>query len=786
MASGCLAGSLIGGSAWAGTCVELGLTRSSGLVMQLREAGHSERATLVYRDTRGEAWFLALHGERIGQGRVDRLSCTLDGVSYWRLAPGDPALHHDGELDQLTFLDTTQATQTLEGRRPQRLKPARTLDSAGVNYQLALNYADGTNDFGGAGSRLKASAFGDVYAYAGGWYANTGVGWSQQGKIVRYETYALQESLDTGLFTRLGDAVSRPTQQGESLQFAGLSWGTERFLRPADYSPVLPTLRNGNVLAGPLEVFINDTLQFQQTLQSGVYDLRNVPAQQGFNSYTVRTIDAQGNPVTVQREIYLPSSLLPAGIASWQVDTGFRREDFLIANARYGAPFASGSYARGLTNDITVGGQALYSRAASTLSAGYDQRLSDLWTGHLGLQSAQNGASRGQAVQARIDGGSRHWRLLAEAMHAFRPLPSLGTRASLMSQRLMRAQWDDIAGWNLGLTLARSQREQAPHEDIAALLASTRVSHTNASISVGLTQALSGAGRQNTLMVSLFLPLAPLLDHRNRSFYASHSSIDGTQLSRAQYSSHGQTGNDPSWTVGSTYGTRQTLSSIDAMLTANTDKFELMASGRVSPSERSGLLLMRSGLLWTGDSVYSTRPITGAFAMVSTGEKDVGIYFENRPVGKTDEHGMLLVPGLRAFDTNRLTVNPATWPIHWVASQVERDVIPPRGGGVPVSFKINARAWPVQTLLTPLAPDGKTYPAGTVVHAVVEDELRESVIDRRGQLWIAELLPATSFTITQSAKRCEFNLPAVDGDGPPGAAAAAISTIKPDICQEFP
>lgn len=785
MASGLLAGNLIGSAAAAASCEALGLARDSGQVMHLREAAQSERTALTYRDTRREAWFVALQGEQVGPGRTDRLRCTFDGVSYWRLNQNDRALQYDSSRDELTFLDISQATQTLDGRKLQPVSTAPTLDSTGINYQLALNYADRTGNFSNTGQRLKASAFGDFYAYTQGWYANTSLAWTQHGKVLRYETYALRESLETGLFLRLGDAVSKPTPQGESLQFAGLSWGTDRNLRPGDFSPVLPTLRNGNVLAGPLEVFINDTLQFQQTLQGGVYDLRNLPAQQGFNSYTVRTLDSLGNPVTVQREIYLPSSLLPPDTASWRIDAGFRREDFFIANAHYGAPFVAGSYARGLSNDITVGGQALYSRAASTLSADYDQRLSDLWTGHIGLQTAQNAQRHGQALQARIDGGSRQWRLLAEGTHAFSPLPGLGNRPALLSQRLVRAQWSGIPGWNLGLTLVRSQREQVAREEIASLLASTQVMGSAANLTLGVTQTQSAAGKQNALTASLFVPLAPSDDRRNRSLYASQSSIDGTQLSRAQYSSNGQAAEDSSWTMGATRDSRQALSSVDAIWTGNTDKLELMASGRASPGERSGLLLLRSGLLWSGGAMFSTRPITGAFAMVSTGEKDVDIYLENRSMGQTNAQGMLLVPGLRAFDNNRLTVNPATWPIHWLASQVERNVIPPRGGGVLVSFKINARVWPTQTLLTPLTPDRKTYPAGTVVHAVVDGEPRETVIDRRGQLWIAELLPATTFTITQAGKRCEFKLPMPDSQAD-SVTAATLMTVTSGPCQEVP
>ena len=763
-------GLLFGHGTYAGPCLDMGLSKASGMVLQIREAGHSERPAVTYRDAEAQAWFVALRGERIDEGRPDRQSCTLDNVTYWRLPAADPSLTHDANTDVLNFLDINQPTQFIDGRKPMLQKQSAALNSVGLNYQLALNYA---------GMRLNPSAFADLYAYRDGWYFDSSFGWSNNTKISRYETYALKESLDTGLFLRLGDSSTSPTARGESLQFAGVSWGTDRSLRQSDFSPVLPSLRNGNVLSGPVEVFINDTLGFQQTLQSGVYDLRNIPAQQGFNSYTVRTIDAQGNPVTVQREIYLPAALLPPGISSWRLDAGFQREDFFTSNARYGSALVAANYSTGLTHDITVGGHALVSKAASSISADYDQRLSALWSGHLGLLAAKNSVQEGQAVQARLDGGSRWWRLLADWTHAFKALPGLGNRPALLKQRLLRAQWSAIPGWNLGATLVQSQREASAREQVISLSASTRIPDSATSLVFSLVQTESAGAKQNNVTVSLFMPLAPADDNRNRSVYASHSSVDGAGISRAQYSSSGQTSLESNWTLGATHGSRPALTSVDANWTMSTEKLEFMASGRASPGDNNGLISMRSGLLWTGGSVFSTRPITGAFALVSTGKPGVEVQYENRPAGRSDERGMLLVPSLLALELNRLSVNPATWPIQWTASQIEQVVIPPRGGGVLVSFKINAQSWPVQSLLKPVTQDGKVFLAGTVVHATVSGEQRETVIDRRGQLWIGELLPASMFIITHAGRRCEFSMP-------PGNNGNEAVSVAPTQCQDQP
>ncbi|SFU38652.1 Outer membrane usher protein FimD/PapC [Polaromonas sp. YR568] len=761
-------------AAWAGgDCLVLGLAPDSRMVMQLREAGHGERVALVFRDRERSGWFVPVLAEPGNEDAGAR--CTFEGRSYRKFAATDTALRHDADSDLLTVLDPSQATDVIDGRKaPLQQSPA--LESAGINYQLALNYAENNPQ-----RRFSPSAYADFYAYTGGWYLNNSLAWNNNGRVARYESYALREWLDTGTFLRLGDAVSNPTALGESLQFAGLSWGTDRNLRPGDFAPVLPTLRNGNALAGPLEVFVNDNLQFQQTLQSGVYDLRNLPAQQGFNSYSVRTLDAQGNPVTVQREIYLPVSLLPPGITAWRVDAGFQREDFFTANANYGPGFVSGSYARGITYDVTLSAQGLVSRAASTLSAGYDQRLGDLWTGHLGVITARNtqqGQQQGHALQARLDGGSRWWRLLADWTHAPRALPGLGTRAALRMQRLLRAQWNDAAGWNLGLTVVQTEREPSTREDLATLSASTRVLQSGASVTLSLTRTRFAGVSQDNLMLSLFVPLAPGAGNRNRGFYASHNSTEGAELSRAQYSSSGQTPQDGAWSVGATHDSRPGLSAVDGFWSGSTDKADLNFSGRASRGDNSGQFTLRSGVLWTGGSAYLSRPIRGAFAMVSTGEEGVDVYYENRPMGRTDARGMLLVPELRALELNRLSLNPSAWPIHWLAGEVERQVVPPRGGGVLVSFKINARVWPSNSMVTPLAPGGGPFPAGTVVRAVAEGEPTETVIDRQGRMWLAELLPARVFSITHAGKRCEFDMPDPGGD--------AEMAVQPRQCEDTP
>jgi outer membrane usher protein len=750
-------------------CLDAGLMPGSGLVVQLREAAQADRIVVAYRNPEQSIWFIPFAVHPPG-----RMACLYENISYLQITASDSALTHDPQTDLLTFLDLRSATHSIDARKTPASESAVVLTSLGINYQWFAGYSAG---------KITPAASAQINAYTQGWYAHTSLAWNKHGRIARYESYALRQSVSSGSFLRLGDAITGPTALGESLQFAGLSWGTDRQLRPGDFTPVLPTLRSGSALSGPLEVFINDSLQYQQTLQTGVYDLRNVPAQQGFNSYSIRTLDAQGNPITINREIYLPASLLPPGIQSWRLDAGLQREDFFTSNTRYRAPLISGSYAAGLSHDTTVGAQALVSRSTAIASAAYDRRLSALWTGHIGLMAARKAARQGNALEVRLDGSSRWWRFLAARTQAFTPLPGLGDRPPLVLQRLLRADWNGIPGLSLGLTLAQSRRDLSDTEEVATLSASSRVLDTGTIISAAatLTRA-SPTLQQKNLTLSLIVPLAPTNEQRNSSLYASHSSLDGAQLSRLQYANNGNSGARPendNWGLGATYDSRRSLSAVDANWSRRTDHFELDASARAGQQSQVAQGSMRGGLVWTGGSFFSTRPITSAFAMVSTGEPDVPVLFENRPAGRTNERGLLLVTGLVASSTNRIRLNPANWPIHWTSSEVDKEVVPPLGGGVLVSFRINTQAWRMQTFIQPLQPNGTAYPAGTLVYASVDGDQRETAIDRKGQLWISELIPAKMFSITYQGKRCEFALA-------PDTDASDVAALAPSICKERP
>jgi outer membrane usher protein len=749
----------LAGTAFAADCTSAGIALGTRSVMQLREAGQAQRLVMAFRDEGGAHWFLPLSGAAAGNAPGGREICTLDGAAYVKVAAKDPALTLDPETDIISFVDLKNATEAIDARRAPVKAATQPLNSVGLNYQFTASYA---------GNEARLSAYGDAYGWYKGWYASNTMGLSG-GRLQRFDTFALHESLDTGTFLRVGDATTAPSPLGEALRFAGVAWGTDRGLQMGNYVPVLPDIRSGSLVAGPVEVFLNDTLRFQQNVQSGVYDVRNVPAQQGFNSYTVRTLDAQGNPVTVSRDIYLPAALLPPGISSWRVDAGMQRRDVFGENPRYSGGVLSGNYSRGITHDTTLGAYAIVNKDVSMVSADYDRRISDLWTGHLGAVLARSaGGTSGNAVRARLEGGGRHWRLFGEWLGAPQALPSLSpTRSALLNQRLIRAQWSGFSRATFSLTYAQSERVGEQSEEVLNLQAFMRPFDNGVVMVAGLFRSHGASGlRQSGANLSAIVPL-DREKNVGQSVSGSYNAIGDTKIARVQYDRSNAGDGSPqsmsSLSVGANEDSRMGASA-DVFYMGNTDRTEIFASARAAKSQSDGQVTVRSGIVHTQGSTFFTRPVTGSFALVSTGQKDVTVFHENRPMGRTNGEGFALVTSLRPMEVNQMSVDPTEWPMNWNATVVNREVVPPRGGGVLVSFKVATDAWPADTMVSVPGPDGKPYPAGTVAYADVEGEERSTIINSEGQLWLGEFLPANRFTVRANGKRCDYRVPATGTD----------------------
>jgi outer membrane usher protein len=59
------------------------------------------------------------------------------------------------------------------------------------------------------------------------------------------------------------------------------------------------------------------------------------------------------------------------------------------------------------------------------------------------------------------------------------------------------------------------------------------------------------------------------------------------------------------------------------------------------------------------------------------GIPNVTVSFDNQPVARTDGNGVALVPNLRSFDVNRLSIGPLQLPLDATVTDTQVQIVPP-------------------------------------------------------------------------------------------------------------
>jgi outer membrane usher protein len=155
-----------------------------------------------------------------------------------------------------------------------------------------------------------------------------------------------------------------------------------------------------------------------------------------------------------------------------------------------------------------------------------------------------------------------------------------------------------------------------------------------------------------------------------------------------------------------------------------------------------------------GGDVFVGNRIDDAFAVVDAGVPGVDILLENRPIGQTNRRGKILLPNLRSYDSNTITLDPSNLPVDARMEMTRKTVIPAEKGGSVVDFKVQTQG---RVALVTLKNESGGYietgSAGTI------DGHGEFVVGYDGQAYLDNVSERHRLLITQPTKgNCEAQL----------------------------
>jgi outer membrane usher protein len=642
-----------------------------------------------------------------------RIGFTLEGATGEVVLNGLPgvSLRYDGARQQLWI----EAPLTLLSLPLTRIGPGddsvpvpETHPGLVLDYDMYASHAHGGTQFS-LGSSLRIFGRGrSVFENTAMSRAYRDRGGAWRSGNIRLDTSWQWSFPESAVSVVAGDAYSGFLDWTRPVRFAGVQVGRNFALQPYRITSPLPSFLGEAAVPSSVELYVNGIRQAAQDVPAGPFQLTTVPGITGAGTAQMVVTDAFGRVRTLEFPFYATQRLLARGLSDWSASLGVVREDYGVRSFAYAdEPIASATLRYGLHDRFTIEAHAETGDGLVNGGAGGAWLLGQagvLAASH--ARSTHDGAHGSQTVFGYDwNGGPFHLSLESRRTHGryqdvaalYGPLPprlsermllgwstpSLGS-FSLNHVRLAYPDADMPGSRFAGVSWARGFRGWSVHaswnrdldnDDNDSL-------HLALLIPLGDTRQLSTSwqrrGEQDDLVLDAMRPVP------GDGGYGWRAQLRGGDLSGGSL--------EASW-----------LGDHGRLVVGAAD----LGDGRHAYAQLGGSVVVMGGRAFLG------RDIHDGFAIVSTGGiAGVPVKRENRVVGVSDEHGMLLVTGLNAWQRNRLSIDPMDLPADLRVTEVDLMATPSDRAGMLVRFSIQ----PVRAALVILQDaQGKPLPAGSRV-----------------------------------------------------------------------
>ncbi|GAB3736966.1 fimbria/pilus outer membrane usher protein [Luteimonas pelagia] len=675
-----------------------------------------------------EVWFGDRPTGRLGEFRLrdGRLHARADALRELDLVVDGAPADAGGwiALDDLPGLRHAYlpAQQRLVLHVPAALRPLQRLGDAPAgpvdarrDAGLLVNYDGYARSLGGVDTlSLSAMArlFGRWGAVEHGGVRAFGAGDAGFRRLDTRWTYGDPRTMSTWT---VGDLVSGGLSWTRPVRLGGVQWRRNFGLRPDLVTYPSPAFGGEATVPSSVELLVDNVSRFSADVDQGPFVIDAFPRITGAGEATLLVRDALGRVTETSVPLYVDYQRLAPGLADFSLEAGRLRTGYAGADDGYGDTMvASASYRRGITRALTLEGH---------LEAGGDLRLAGagaVWSpgpraGVVNVAAARGGRDEtsGWLRSAGYQWMSRRFGIELQAQRYGRGYRDLGALAvddpvadgtvpfdTRPRARDRASLWMALPRGTLGYSWVRSDDFGGEADRIHALTWSRTWAHGLYAYASAFDSTRGGLG----ISLSLNLPLGRRRDARMSANHAD-GRVDATLGLRQSVPYDTGWGWDvqAGHRAGDAHGrAAATVRGLHGEATLGMDHVD---------GATGGFAQAAGSLVWMGGGLFASRRVQDAFAVVSTrGVPGVPVLYENRLLGTSGSDGLLLVPGLRGWQRNRLAIDPDGLGAGYRLPPLETFATPADQGAVLVTFDI-ARIRPARVTL--LDADGAPVPAGS-------------------------------------------------------------------------
>ncbi|MFK3780322.1 fimbria/pilus outer membrane usher protein [Agrobacterium sp. NPDC089420] len=750
-------------------------------------AGQAERLQLeVYINDVSTDLIATFRQNDAGSLLIEPEQLTNIGISPVESAVGD-----DGWIDLSRMPDVVarydESTQSVHFTLPMAARASKIIDASGgtargqdeeeqeekaardvgglVNYTIYGASGGDTwsdiADFNGISALLESRVFGPLGVLSSSHVLSTS-------RFSAFDTqrldttwsYSDEETLTT---YRAGDLITGGLSWTRPTRLGGLQIRRNFDLRPDIVTMPMPEFAGSAAVPSTVDVYVNNIRRLSQDVPEGPFSITNLPVISGAGNARLVVRDALGRETVSETPFYTSPDLLAQGLVDFSAELGFARRNYGISSFDYDEkPLGSATLRYGVSDRLTLEGHAEGGEDFYNIGLGGVFTLGAHVLAAVSGASSRFSAESGYQLSANVE---------AEL---------LGVKINARSQRTF-GDYNDMASVSAATAKTRpisGLLSVRPPRSLDQISLSTQLGFDETSLNFSYTQLETFDERRSRLLgLSATRPFGEngnifvtaykdLDDSRSYGIFAGLSwsfgggvsgssgmsaDADGYSLTAELGKSEEQAEGSYGWRLrGSTGGNDIASASGSyrgsiARVSAGVDRFN---GATQAYAQIDGSIALAGGDVFVGNR------IDDAFAVVDAGAPGVDILLENRPIGQTNRRGKILLPNLRAYDANTITLDPGNLPVDARIDRTKQTVRPTERAGAVVNFKVETEGQVALVTLKDASGEFiETGSTGTI------DGKRDFIVGYDGQAYLDNIEETHRLRISQPTRgHCEAEI----------------------------
>ncbi|OAE38883.1 fimbrial assembly protein [Brucella intermedia] len=496
---------------------------------------------------------------------------------------------------------------------------------------------------------------------------------------------------------KAGDFITGGTSWTRPVYLGGLQVSRNFSLRSDLVTMPLPSFAGTAAVPSTLEVYTQNARTYTGTVGAGPFQVVNLPAFTGSGEARVVLRDSLGRETVATLPFYESKMLLRKGLLDFSAEVGFPRRNFGIESNDYDERLMGVATARyGMSDWLTLeahieGGEDLFNGGI-----GLAFPLGHFGAASIAAAGSYSDGQTGSLLNASIELSYKDWTLYGRVQRAFGDYQDI---ASISAE----PSFDNNGLPTFSAGVPRALDQVSVGVPMPLDMSSLNLSYTHLTDADGERSSIVGLSysqqvfKRSTIYATaftdldkndsfgVFAGLSVPFDNNITATSGVESGPDGTNVVADIVKSERLENGSVGWRLRTSEG-RVANRSASASYRSPFARFE--AGVQQVDDDVRATAQIDGAIAVAGGGVFATNRIDDAFAVVDVGAPDVDVQYQNRPIGKTNGRGKIIVPDMRSYEPNTVSIDPSNLPVDAEIPQTKETVMPADRSGVVVKFGV--------------------------------------------------------------------------------------------------